>query len=141
MLTIISVFQKLSIYSLLHYCGGGGWYIQKKKIIVSLNEYIMLNKVFLNIFITETLGPFVSQLNKTFNSRINALMSNYYIQTQFFIRTQITIKSRITIRSQITIWCGIIMMMIMNCFCGMVDQRKALNLVSSRGQCQRFLPS
>ena len=33
------------------------------------------------------------------------------------------------------------MMMIMNCFCCMVDQRKAFSLVSSRDQCQRSSPS
>ena len=29
------------------------------------------------------------------------------------------------------------MMMMMNCFCGMVDQRKAFSLISSRDHCQR----
>ena len=29
------------------------------------------------------------------------------------------------------------MMMMMNCFCGMVDQRKAFSLISSRNRCQR----
>ena len=29
-------------------------------------------------------------------------------------------------------------MMMMNCFCGRVDQRKALNFISSREHCQRF---
>ena len=33
------------------------------------------------------------------------------------------------------------MMMIMNCLCGMVDRRKAFNLISSRDHCQRFSPS
>ena len=33
------------------------------------------------------------------------------------------------------------MMMIMNYFCGMVDRRKAFNLISSRGHCQRSSPS
>ena len=32
------------------------------------------------------------------------------------------------------------MMMMMNSFCGMVDRRKALSLISSRGHCQRFSP-
>ena len=31
-------------------------------------------------------------------------------------------------------------MMMMNCFCGMVDQRKALSLISSRDHCQRSSP-
>ena len=33
------------------------------------------------------------------------------------------------------------MMMIMNCFCGMVDQRKVISLISSRDHCQRSSPS
>ena len=31
--------------------------------------------------------------------------------------------------------------MLMNCFCGTVDQQKAFSLISSREHCQRFLPS
>ena len=34
-----------------------------------------------------------------------------------------------------------LMMMMMNCFCGMVDRRKALSLISSRDHCQRSSPS
>ena len=30
---------------------------------------------------------------------------------------------------------------LMNCFCGMVDRRKALSLISSRDHCQRSSPS
>ena len=33
------------------------------------------------------------------------------------------------------------MMMMMNCFCGMVDRRKAFGLISSRDHCQRSSPS
>ena len=33
------------------------------------------------------------------------------------------------------------MMMMMNCFCGMIDQRKAFNLISSRTYCQISSPS
>ena len=33
------------------------------------------------------------------------------------------------------------MMMMMNCFCSMVDLRKAFSLISSRDQCQRSSPS
>ena len=33
------------------------------------------------------------------------------------------------------------MMMMMNCFCDMVDQRKAFSLISSRDHCQRSSPS
>ena len=33
------------------------------------------------------------------------------------------------------------MMMMMNCFCGMVDWRKAFSLISSRNHCQRSSPS
>ena len=29
----------------------------------------------------------------------------------------------------------------LNCFCGMIDQRKALSLISSRDYCQRFSTS
>ena len=32
-------------------------------------------------------------------------------------------------------------MMMMNCFCGIVDQRKAFSLISSRDHCQRSSPS
>ena len=32
-------------------------------------------------------------------------------------------------------------MMMMNCFCGMIDRRKAFSLISSRDHCQRSLPS
>ena len=32
-------------------------------------------------------------------------------------------------------------MMMMNCFCGMVDQRKALSLISNQDHCQRSSPS
>ena len=35
----------------------------------------------------------------------------------------------------------IMMMMIMNCFCAMVDRRKAFSLISSRDHCQRSSPS
>ena len=35
----------------------------------------------------------------------------------------------------------VIMMMMMNCFCGMVDRRKAFILVSSLDHCQRSSPS
>ena len=31
--------------------------------------------------------------------------------------------------------------MVMNCFCGMVDRRKAFSLISSRDHCQRSSPS
>ena len=31
--------------------------------------------------------------------------------------------------------------LMMNCFCGMVDRRKAFSLISSRDHCQRSLPS
>ena len=34
-----------------------------------------------------------------------------------------------------------IMMMMINCFCGMVDRRKAFSLISSRDHCQRSSPS
>ena len=34
-----------------------------------------------------------------------------------------------------------LMMMVMNCFCGMVDRREAFSLISSRDHCQRFSPS
>ena len=33
------------------------------------------------------------------------------------------------------------MMMMMNCFCGIVDRRKVLSLISNRGHCQRSSPS
>ena len=33
------------------------------------------------------------------------------------------------------------MMKMMNCFCGMVDRRKAFSLISSRDHCQRSSPS
>ena len=33
------------------------------------------------------------------------------------------------------------MMMMINCFCGMVDRRKAFSLIFSRGHCQRSSPS
>ena len=33
------------------------------------------------------------------------------------------------------------MMMMMNCFCGMVDRRYAFNIISSRGHYQRFSTS
>ena len=33
------------------------------------------------------------------------------------------------------------MMMMMNCFCGMVDRRKAFSLISSQEHCQRSSPS
>ena len=33
------------------------------------------------------------------------------------------------------------LMMMMNCFCGMVDRRKAFSLISSRDHCQRSLSS
>ena len=33
------------------------------------------------------------------------------------------------------------MMMMMNCFCGMVDRRKAFSLISSRDHLQRSSPS
>ena len=33
------------------------------------------------------------------------------------------------------------MVMMMNCFCGMVDRRKAFSLISSRDHCQRSSPS
>ena len=35
----------------------------------------------------------------------------------------------------------LMMMMMMNCFCGMVDRRKAFSLISSRDYCQRSSPS
>ena len=36
---------------------------------------------------------------------------------------------------------AMMMMMMMNCFCSMVDLRKAFSLISSRDQCQRSSPS
>ena len=35
----------------------------------------------------------------------------------------------------------IMMMIMMNCFYGMVDRRKAFSLISSRDHCQRYSPS
>ena len=43
-------------------------------------------------------------------------------------------------RTLSNIWDGILMMM-MNCFCGMVDRRKVFSLISSREHCQRSSPS
>ena len=37
--------------------------------------------------------------------------------------------------------CVMMMMMMMNCFCGMVDRRKAFSLISSRDNCQKSSPS
>ena len=34
----------------------------------------------------------------------------------------------------------LMIMMMMNCFCGVVDRRKAFSLISSRGHCQRSSP-
>ena len=34
----------------------------------------------------------------------------------------------------------VMMIMMMNCFCGMVERRKAFSLISSRDQCQRSSP-
>ena len=34
-----------------------------------------------------------------------------------------------------------LMIMMMNCFCGMVDQQKAFSLISSQDHCQRSSPS
>ena len=36
---------------------------------------------------------------------------------------------------------NMMMMMMMNCFCGMVDRQKAFSLISSRDHCQRSSPS
>ena len=36
---------------------------------------------------------------------------------------------------------NLMMKMIMNCFCGMVDRRKEFSLISSRDHCQRSSPS
>ena len=38
-------------------------------------------------------------------------------------------------------WTKLLMKMMINCSCGMVDRRKALSLISSRGHCQRSSPS
>ena len=35
----------------------------------------------------------------------------------------------------------LVMIMMMNCFCGMVDRRKAFSPISSRDHCQRSSPS
>ena len=35
----------------------------------------------------------------------------------------------------------LMMIMMMNCFCGMVDRRKVFSLISSRDHCQRSSPS
>ena len=35
----------------------------------------------------------------------------------------------------------LMMMIMMNCFCRMVDRRKAFSLISSRDHCQRYSPS
>ena len=35
----------------------------------------------------------------------------------------------------------LLMMMMMNCFCGMVDRRRALSLISTRDHCQKSSPS
>ena len=37
----------------------------------------------------------------------------------------------------LTVYLVFMMMMIMNCFCGMVDRRKAFSLIFSRDHCQR----
>ena len=34
-----------------------------------------------------------------------------------------------------------LLMMMMNCFCGMVDRRRALSLISTRDHCQKSSPS
>ena len=36
---------------------------------------------------------------------------------------------------------NVMLIMTMDCFCGMVDSRKALSLISSQGHSQRFSPS
>ena len=35
----------------------------------------------------------------------------------------------------------LMMVMMMNCFCGMADRRKAFSLISSQDHCQRYSPS
>ena len=34
---------------------------------------------------------------------------------------------------------GMMMVMMMNCFCGMIDQQRVFSLISSRDHCQRSL--
>ena len=49
-----------------------------------------------------------------------------------------TEKHRIALYSNVK--SVMMMMMMMNCFCGMVDRRKAFSLISSRDHCQRSSP-
>ena len=58
------------------------------------------------------------------------------------VRSQVKETSLHVLRTARTIrlfW--FVMMMMMICFCGMVDRRKACSLISSWGHCQRFSPS
>ena len=53
-------------------------------------------------------------------------------------------SSKDTMLLQTNIWSRtaelLVMMIMMNCFCGMVDRRKAFSLISSRDHCQRSSP-
>ena len=60
--------------------------------------------------------PSVSSPEKTHLNRVNIINLNFYIG--FCLK--------------------LMMMVMMNCFCGMVDRRKTYSLISSRDHCQKF---
>ena len=57
------------------------------------------------------------------------------------VRSQVKETSLHVLRTARTIRLFWFVMMMMICFCGMVDRQKTCSLISSWGHCQRFSPS
>ena len=72
----------------------------------------------------------------TFRAVYNILLNYSYVKPSGILYIILSSKSRFP-RTDVTV----VMMMMMNCFCGMIDRRKACSLISSRDHCQRSSPS
>ena len=79
-------------------------------------------------------------------------LSNFSQNTIFFLNSNSAKCNKVSISPkpvypQLNMWVFkrtgtlLMMMMMMNCFCGMVDWRKAFSLISSWDHCQRSSPS
>ena len=65
------------------------------------------------------------------------ILSNSFALTHALRHMMYGYTLQVTINQRVIV----MMMIMMNCFCGMVDQQKAFSLISSRDHCQRFSPS
>ena len=104
---------------------------------LNINTSINEGSLCLLYFANSVLGHDPTRL--TLNGSFVCLMLELLFNCRFNIHKQTWWSSRFNQKH--TLYFLSLMMMMRNCFCGMVDRRKAFSLISNRGHCQRSSPS